>query len=99
MIDLGDRVKDSVTGFQGIVVIISYYLQGCRRMVVQQETLHEGKPVEPQYFDEPQLVRVKARVVKSLNRQPEAVSVAVEPTTAPSPQRTGGAAWGPKATR
>jgi hypothetical protein len=96
VIDLGDRVKDSITGFQGIVVIVSEYLQGCRRIVVQPEALHEGKPVEPQYFDEPQLVLVKKSVVASENRaQPAPPAVDV----VPQPKRTGGAAWGPKATR
>ena len=61
-INLGDAAKDSMTGFEGIVVCESQWLHGCRRLTLQPQALHDGKPVESQTFDEPQVVRVEASV-------------------------------------
>lgn len=35
MINLGDEVQDTVTGFQGIAVSRHVYLQGCDRITIQ----------------------------------------------------------------
>jgi hypothetical protein len=59
---LGDRVKDRVTGFTGIVIARSEYLHGCRRVGVQSEKLEDGKPKDPQWFDEPQVEVIKPAV-------------------------------------
>ena len=62
-ISLGDRVKDNVTSFSGIVVAQSDYLNGCTRFCVQSEKLKDGLPTDGQWFDGPQLRLVKAGVV------------------------------------
>lgn len=62
---LGDKVKDSVTGFSGIVVAKSDFLNGCTRYGVQSEQLKDGIPTEAQWFDEPQLKVVKSCVVST----------------------------------
>lgn len=67
MIKAGDRVKDSITGFTGIVTCSMHYLNGCTRVQVSPETLHEGKPIDPQYFDEPQLILVQSAVHSGVN--------------------------------
>ncbi len=54
-IALGSMVRDKHSGFAGKVVSRTDFLYGCRRYGVQAEGLHEGKPIETQYFDEPQL--------------------------------------------
>lgn len=54
-INLGDKVRDRMTGFAGIVIGIHNWLYGCTRVSVQPEKLQEGKVVDPQIFDEPQL--------------------------------------------
>ena len=68
MINLGDRVKDPVTGVQGIAYVRSHYLQGCDRIGIQPPTLRKkGEiPVVPDLFhvDEPQLVVVRRNVIK-----------------------------------
>lgn len=74
-INLGDRVRDSVTGYAGIVIGRTHWLFGCTRITVQAQELHEGKPVEMVSFDEPQLVLIDAGVV---------------PTQEPSPAPPGG---------
>lgn len=64
-IELGDKVKDSVTGFSGIVIGRTVWLYGCSRMIVQPEGItKEGKIYESQSFDEPQLLLVKPAKVK-----------------------------------
>lgn len=61
-IELGDRVKDPITGLAGIVTSITIWLHGCIRIGVQPENLKDGKPVEASYVDQSQLVVVKKRV-------------------------------------
>lgn len=63
-VNLGDKVKDRVTGFEGIDTGITECLQGCRRVIVQPQGLHEGKTIESMYIDEPQLEVVKAGAYK-----------------------------------
>ena len=61
-IGLGDEVKDSVSGFQGVVIAVTTWLNGCRRLVLQPKKLDKttGKPYESVTFDVEQLVMVKA---------------------------------------
>lgn len=58
--NLGDLVKDSITGFSGVVTCKSEWLNGCVRLTVQPEKMKEGKPVDAITFDVEQLVLVKA---------------------------------------
>lgn len=63
-IQLGDKAKDLVTGFTGICIARTQWLNGCTRIVLQSEKLDkEGKPNDGQTFDEPQLALVKSAVV------------------------------------
>ena len=56
---LGDIAKDLITGYEGVVVCISTWLHGCRRITLQaRECAADGKPKESCSFDEPQLTRV-----------------------------------------
>lgn len=64
MIKLGDIVRDTVTGFEGVVVAEHQWLHGCRRLSVQPQKLHDGKPIESQTFDDPQLELVSPKKVK-----------------------------------
>lgn len=54
-IKLGSHVKDTLSGFEGIVIAVTHWLYGCNRYGVQPKGLHEGKPIEAQWFDEAQL--------------------------------------------
>ena len=47
----GDKVRDTTTGFTGTVVGIADWISGCVRAAVQSGELHEGMPVEEQWFD------------------------------------------------
>ena len=65
MIRLGDKVKDSISGFSGIAIGRTEWLHGCQRITVQPDHLgKDGKPLESQTFDEPQLQIVSAGKVK-----------------------------------
>lgn len=60
-IELGDRVRDRITGFEGIVTGITEWLFQCRRPIVQPSSLTtDGKPTESQSFDEEQLEVIEA---------------------------------------
>ncbi len=59
-IKLGDDVRDQVTGFRGIVIAITQWLNGCARMVVQPKgSDKEGKIKASETIDELQLEVVK----------------------------------------
>ena len=60
-IRLGDKARDTVTGYEGIVVCISDWISGCRRISLQGQDLHEGKPIDPQGFDVEQLEVIKPK--------------------------------------
>lgn len=62
-LSMGDRVRHTVSGFAGIVVGRTEWQNGCVRYGVDAEQLHEGKPIETQWFDEQSLALVDAGVV------------------------------------
>ncbi len=68
VIELGDRVKDPLTGVVGIAYCRMSYLQGCDRIGIQQDVIKrkEDVPLIPDLWnvDEPQLVVVKKGVIE-----------------------------------
>ncbi len=50
-IKLGDKVKDRISGFQGTVIAITDWLNGCRRLTVAPNELKDGKRIESDTFD------------------------------------------------
>lgn len=58
-IALGDTARDVVTGFEGVVVAITTWLNGCVRLALQPRALKDGKPIESQSFDVEQLELVE----------------------------------------
>lgn len=57
--NLGDVVRDKISGFSGVATCRLDYFNGCVRWQVTPRVLHEGKPVEAQYFDDEQLALVE----------------------------------------
>lgn len=55
MVELGDMVKDKITGFEGLALEKSEYLNGCVQFEVQPKIDKEGKIPEPSHIDEQQL--------------------------------------------
>lgn len=56
---LGDKAKDQISGFTGVIVAITEWLNGCRRITIQPTATHEGKPVDNHTFDAEQLVKIE----------------------------------------
>lgn len=56
-VQLGLTYEDAVTGFTGVAVAVTEYLQGCRRVTLERAD-EKGKP-ESFAFDEPNLVSKK----------------------------------------
>ena len=63
-VELGDRVKDKISGLKGIAIGVTNWLYGCRRITVQPEVATDGKPAEAFAADEPQLEIVKEGIIK-----------------------------------
>ena len=58
-VGLGMEVKDTVTGFKGIVTAMTYFLNGCVRIGVDPPVGKDGKQTESVYIDAEQLTVVK----------------------------------------
>lgn len=52
---LGDKAKDKITGFSGILTARCEFLTGCNRYCIQPQELKDGKPIDSIYFDEAQI--------------------------------------------
>lgn len=68
MIENGDKVRDRVTGFEGIVVGTCEYLTGCRQASVIAPS-KDGKPAEGAWFDDDRLELLQAQAVTLPTRQ------------------------------
>jgi hypothetical protein len=80
-IELGSKVRDKVTGFEGIAIGETRWLHGCLRYTVQPQALDkDGKQRDVAAFDEPQLIVLQG---------PEKTKVQATPHEA---RRTGGPA-------
>jgi len=66
----GDPVKHTLTGFEGYIVSRTQFMNMCVRYSVQAETLHEGKPIAWQAFDEEELLLVKSKKNKAPKTTP-----------------------------
>jgi len=63
MINLGDKVKDTVSGFQGVAIARHTYEQGCERISVQPPVGKDGILPDQASFDEPQLKVLKRKKI------------------------------------
>ena len=86
MIQIGDKVKDVVTGYAGIVIARTEYLNGCVQFGVKADTLKDGAPIDAQWLDENQLIVVEAGKVPAFSRNSQNIET----------QRTGGPAEAPR---
>ncbi len=63
VIELGDEVKDIVSGFEGVVTSSTEFLNGCRRVCVTPPVDKDGKEPPNGHFDVEQLqILQKAKV-------------------------------------
>lgn len=66
-IRLGDIARDTITGFEGVVVARTEWLNGCWRLTLQPKKLQEnGKPIDTETFDDKQAVHVPRRAARGI---------------------------------
>lgn len=63
-LELGDLVKDQITGFKGVVECVDRWLNGVVRMRVQPQKVKDGEVVKGSYFDVNRLELSKKEVFK-----------------------------------
>lgn len=76
--ELGDTVRDVITGLEGVVLSTYIFSAGCVRTSVQPRALKDGLPVDPSWFDECHLLVVtranpKPKPAKTGGPRPEPV--------------------------
>ena len=59
MINLGEKVKDMITDYEGIAIAKVVHLNGCVRYEVKAKGLKDGKTIESEWIDEKQLIVIK----------------------------------------
>ena len=59
--ELGQKAKDVITGFEGTITGIVTYLTGCKQVLITGQS-KDGKPADSTWFDETR--------IKILNRTP-----------------------------
>lgn len=69
-IELGQEVEDRVTGFKGIAVSMTAYLQGCNRVGVAPPTVKDGDLRDVESFDEPDLIVIGDGILPSSATEP-----------------------------
>jgi len=65
--ETGDSVKDSITGFYGLIIGRTQWLHNCNTYCVKSRELKDGKPMDAQWFDEPQLELIEEKVMEEKN--------------------------------
>ena len=63
MIELGQYVRDEVTGFEGVATARVEYLNGCIQYCVRPRVNKDGEMQEAHYIDDVQLVVVGKGIV------------------------------------
>lgn len=67
-VKLGDKVRDKVTGFEGIAVARTKWLTGCDRITIESTALKDGKPIGLETFDEDRVEQVNEGEYKGLSK-------------------------------
>jgi len=88
-VENGDKVKDRISGFEGVVTGTTIYLNGCVRFIIQPKIDKDGKMPNPEWIDEEQLEVLekkafkKEEVVISIAQKPDSIEI-------PTARKTGG---------
>ena len=70
MIEMYDEVKDTISGFKGIVVAKIIYATGCIRYEVKPRGIKDGKSIEAEWIDESILVITKKAKSETIEKDP-----------------------------
>lgn len=64
-VKLGNKVRDSITGFEGIATGRCEYLYGCTQIVITPDKLSpDGKRLDGEWFDEQRVETLEARAIQ-----------------------------------
>jgi hypothetical protein len=63
IIQLGQKAKDVITGFEGVVIGIVAYLTGCKQALIVPRIGKDGKRREGEWFDVDRLEVVQVKPV------------------------------------
>lgn len=58
--EMGQKVKDKITGFTGVVTARCQYISGCNQSLVQPPVKDDGTFVDSKWFDEDRLEALDA---------------------------------------
>ena len=67
-IELGSRVRDTITGFTGIVIARSDFLSGCNQVCVQPSCEKENELNKPEWLDIERIEKVSESEVEYRSR-------------------------------
>lgn len=84
MVNLGDEVVCTITGFKGVVTSITEFINGCRRCGVQPKVGKDGKHPDAMCIDEPNLKVTKPKVAPRGPRNVGGPSTVIRSEKAPS---------------
>jgi len=85
LIELGDLVKDKITGFEGVVTGYTKWLTGCDRVVVQPRQLGDSGHLRmTESFDISQIDVIEKNVIK-LNQRTKEEKKSGGPMPTPKP--------------
>lgn len=76
--ELGEVLKDKVTGFQGVALARTEYFTDCTHYGLCSQELKEGKPMGWEWIDETRLVKVKS--TKKIVREPRTSTSGIFPS-------------------
>ena len=68
-VELGDKVKDRITGVTGIVICEASWLNGCRRTTIQPQELKDGKPVDSYTIDTDDAIIIEKHAVERKDKE------------------------------
>lgn len=68
--ELGEVLKDNVTGFKGVALARTEYFTDCNHYGLCSQTLKDGKPIEWEWLDETRLIKVKGskKIIKEVRK-------------------------------
>ena len=65
---LGCKAKDTITGFNGVVIAVTEWLNGCVRATIQPQELKDGKPIDAVTFDIEQIEVINPVPIQEVKR-------------------------------
>jgi hypothetical protein len=66
--ELGSEAESNISGFKGVITSRSEHLNGCNRYWVSPKVTKDGKLPDGYWFDEGELIIIKAPVLKQQNQ-------------------------------